>query len=72
MKPVRAFALGAIRLYQILSPALPRGHCRHWPTCSDYARQAIERHGVWRGTRLALARLGRCHPLGTAGYDPVP
>jgi len=53
-------------------PPLYRGGCRHHPTCSDYAREAISRHGAWNGGRLALRRIGRCHPLGTAGYDPVP
>ena len=69
---MRAIALLLIRLYQVLTPPALRGGCRHHPTCSDYAREAIARHGVWHGSRLALARLGRCHPLGSAGYDPVP
>jgi putative membrane protein insertion efficiency factor len=69
---MRAIALQLIRLYQVLTPPALRGACRHHPTCSEYAREAIARHGVWRGSRLALARLGRCHPLGSAGYDPVP
>jgi putative membrane protein insertion efficiency factor len=69
---MRAIALQLIRLYQVLTPPALRGACRHYPTCSEYAREAIARHGVWRGSRLALARLGRCHPLGSAGYDPVP
>jgi len=69
---MRAIALLLIQLYQVLTPPALRGACRHHPTCSDYAREAIARHGVWRGSRLALARLGRCHPLGSAGYDPVP
>jgi uncharacterized protein len=69
---MRAIALLLIRLYQAVTPPAFRGACRHHPTCSEYAREAIARHGVWRGGWLALARLGRCHPLGTAGYDPVP
>lgn len=69
---MRAIALLLIRLYQVLTPPAFRGGCRHHPTCSEYAREAIARHGVWRGGRLALMRLGRCHPLGSAGYDPVP
>ena len=69
---MRAIALQLIRLYQVLTPPALRGACRHHPTCSEYAREAIARHGVWRGSRLALARLGRCHPQGSAGYDPVP
>lgn len=69
---MRALALALIRLYQRLAPPFVRGSCRHLPTCSEYAREAIARHGVVRGGWLALRRLGRCHPLGTAGVDPVP
>ncbi|MCH7800385.1 MAG: membrane protein insertion efficiency factor YidD [Chloroflexi bacterium] len=69
---MRTFALGAIRLYQLaISPYWP-GRCRHEPTCSRYAQEAINKHGVARGIRLALGRLGRCRPFGTSGYDPVP
>ena len=69
---MRAIVLLLIRLYQVLTPPAFRGACRHHPTCSEYAREAIARHGVWHGGRLALVRLGRFHPLGSAGYDPVP
>jgi len=69
---MRALLLFAIHTYQRLAPAHVRGACRHFPYCSEYAREAIARHGAWRGTWLALRRLGRCHPLGTAGVDPVP
>jgi uncharacterized protein len=49
------------------------GHeCRYLPTCSDYALEAIERNGAWRGGWLAFSRLCRCHPWGSNGYDPVP
>jgi len=47
-------------------------HCRHVPTCSEYALEAIDKNGAWRGLWLSLARLARCHPWGTHGYDPVP
>ena len=61
-----------VRLYQILvSPALPP-RCRYLPTCSDYAMDALARHGALAGTWLALCRLARCHPWGGSGYDPVP
>jgi putative membrane protein insertion efficiency factor len=46
--------------------------CRYWPSCSTYAREAIEHHGAARGTWLAVRRLGRCHPWGGWGPDPVP
>jgi hypothetical protein len=65
-------AIALIRLYQLLFSPLTRGHCRYHPSCSEYARQAIERHGVLRGVWLAARRLARCHPLGASGYDPVP
>jgi putative membrane protein insertion efficiency factor len=53
------------------SPALPAA-CRYVPTCSEYALEAVERHGATRGCLLAAGRLLRCHPFGGSGYDPVP
>jgi uncharacterized protein len=47
-------------------------HCRHLPTCSEYALEAIDKNGAWRGWWLTMSRLCRCHPWGTAGFDPVP
>lgn len=68
----RLALIAAIRAYQLLlSPVLPPS-CRFLPTCSHYAAEAIERHGVLRGLLLTLRRLGRCHPWGGSGYDPVP
>ena len=54
-----------------ISPLLPPS-CRFTPTCSVYAEEAVRRHGAARGGWLALRRLGRCHPFGGSGYDPVP
>ena len=47
-------------------------HCRHLPTCSEYALEAIDRNGAWKGFWLMISRLTRCHPWGSHGYDPVP
>lgn len=61
-----------IRFYQLcISPLFPPS-CRFTPTCSEYARQALIKHGVVKGLWLALRRLLRCHPWGGHGYDPVP
>lgn len=65
--------LGIIRFYQrYISPGLP-ARCRFIPTCSQYAREAIEKYGAWKGGRLALRRFLRCHPFYKGDfYDPVP
>jgi conserved hypothetical protein YidD len=55
----------------VISPLLP-STCRFYPSCSAYAVEALEKHGAWRGTKLTLRRLGRCHPFHPGGYDPVP
>ncbi len=69
---LRRLVLALIRFYQVaISPWTPAS-CRFTPTCSAYAAEAVERHGAVRGSWLALRRLGRCHPWGGSGYDPVP
>lgn len=61
-----------IRLYQgLLSPFLPNS-CRFQPTCSEYAKQAFIKFGFFKGFRLAIRRISRCHPWGDSGFDPVP
>jgi len=61
-----------IRTYRLLLSPLLGNHCRFYPSCSQYAMEAIERHGPWHGSRLAVQRLLRCHPWHPGGIDPVP
>ena len=61
-----------IRFYQLVISPLTPPSCRFTPTCSEYARQAILKHGPFKGLYLAIRRLLRCHPWGGSGYDPVP
>lgn len=69
---MKHIALFLIRFYQRhLSFALPSG-CRYDPTCSHYTYQAIEKHGLLKGSWLGVARIARCHGLSPGGYDPVP
>ena len=64
--------LGLIKLYQTLISPLTPSTCRFQPTCSHYAKEAIDIYGARRGSILALKRLLKCHPWGKSGYDPVP
>lgn len=61
-----------VHVYRLTLKPFVGWHCRHLPTCSEYALDAIDLNGPWRGGWLALSRLCRCHRWGTAGYDPVP
>ena len=64
--------LALIRGYQYLLRPLLGTNCRFYPSCSDYAREAIVRHGAVRGVWLAIKRVARCHPYHPGGFDPVP
>ena len=68
----RVLATLPIRLYRALLSPLLGPRCRFAPSCSAYAVEAIERHGIARGLWLALRRVARCHPWHQGGYDPVP
>ncbi len=69
---VKKLMICAIRGYQLfISPVLPKT-CRFYPTCSAYFIEALEKHGVFKGTYLGIRRILRCHPWNPGGYDPVP
>lgn len=63
---------GIIRFYQLVFSALLGQNCRHQPSCSSYADEALTRFGAWAGLWMVTARFIRCGPFGTSGYDPVP
>jgi len=64
--------LALIRAYRLVLSPWWGNHCRFTPTCSQYAAEAVERHGARDGTWLAMRRIGRCHPWCHGGFDPVP
>lgn len=65
--------LALIKIYQWgISPILGPNKCRFTPTCSHYAAEALKKYGPFKGGWLAIKRIGRCHPWGGKGYDPVP
>lgn len=70
--PGRLFGTGLVRLYQLTLSGFIGNSCRHLPSCSEYAYEAIARHGLWRGGWLSLFRVMRCGPGGTSGIDNVP
>ena len=70
--PGRLFGTGFVRLYQLMLSGFIGNSCRHFPTCSEYAYEAIARHGLWAGGWMGLFRVARCGPGGTHGVDLVP
>lgn len=64
--------IGLIRGYQLLLSPFIGNQCRFTPTCSRYAREAVERHGAIKGSWMAMRRVSRCHPWHHGGHDPVP
>jgi hypothetical protein len=78
VNPIQQILIAGVRAYQwTLSPALhclfgPHCGCRYTPTCSEFAIEALRNHGALTGSWLALKRIGRCHPWGGCGHDPVP
>lgn len=64
--------LGLIGVYRVAVSPWLGSNCRYNPSCSVYATEALRKHGAFRGSWLAARRISRCHPWGSAGYDPVP
>ncbi len=69
---MKRILVGTLRVYKRLLSPLFLPACRYVPSCSEYAMEAIERHGAMRGSGWAIWRLLRCHPFAKGGYDPVP
>lgn len=69
---MKALLLALIRVYQYTLRPLLGANCRFYPSCSDYAREAVEKHGAVKGAGLAARRILHCHPYHPGGYDPVP
>lgn len=69
---MKLLLLWVLHAYQYTLRPMLGANCRFYPSCSDYARDAIERYGAARGSWLAARRIARCHPYHAGGYDPVP
>lgn len=69
---MKVVLLLVLRAYRLLVSPLLGANCRFYPSCSQYASEAIERHGALHGSWLAVRRVGRCHPWHPGGFDPVP
>ena len=61
-----------IKVYQLIISPILRSNCRFLPTCSEYAIESLKSHGLIKGSILTIKRIGRCHPWGDHGYDPIP
>lgn len=72
MNPAQRLLIALIRLYQLALSPFVGNQCRFTPTCSQYAREAVARHGALKGGWMAIRRVGRCHPFHPGGHDPVP
>ena len=72
MTPLAHIVALPIRIYRLVFSPWVGFNCRYQPTCSAYALEALEKHGPIKGVWLAARRIGRCHPWGGDGYDPVP
>ena len=72
LKILNYFLIVPIKLYQIILSPLIGPSCRFTPTCSNYAIEAINKHGPFKGFWLAIKRISKCHPWGDSGHDPVP
>ena len=72
MSPLARILTLPVHAYRLVVSPLLGSNCRFQPTCSEYALEALRRHGAFRGGWLALRRVLRCHPGGGSGYDPVP
>lgn len=68
---MKSLLIGLIRLYQLFLSPLMGPKCRFYPTCSDYAVQALNKYGICKGTGKAIVRILKCHPFHPGGYDPV-
>jgi putative membrane protein insertion efficiency factor len=72
MKVFVKLMIVTIRIYQYIISPHTQASCRHIPTCSEYAVEALKVHGIYKGSSLAVRRILRCNPWGTHGFDPVP
>ena len=72
MRIANNFVISIIHFYQKYISAMTAPSCRFYPSCSQYAVEAIETHGLFKGSYLAIRRLSKCHPFHAGGHDPVP